>query len=713
MKSTRFQFNPFLTRKATLLPVLALLSASGTSLHAQSTWGGTTGALTGATADSAHAWSGAATNWTGGIPNTIGATANVTNDFSGATSIFLNGAVTVGTLNLNDTGATSDVAITVAGGTGGTFGGTGTPSLTFDNTSGNAVLTSAGASNVISANMTFTDSVDLTTTNSLTLSGVISGAGTLNKLNAGTSSVSLNGDNTSWNGGIRHERGLINMGGVAANDVLGSGSFTFNNAMATGGTTLTVNSNVSRSYDNAFIQNNADDVTGIEYASITSNATGYRIQTFTGDFSTGASYYGGTATNTNGQGLALRATKDTPAVGDEGTFIFTGDWSGYDAVKNIISGGTTNGQAFRILSGGSYVFDKSASTHSSAVAGSAGTFQLSSTESTIATKLILSEDASTLKNVVQFQNASGQRHSLGLRAGSSTGAIASGAIAITGAPGANFFAQDATSKLTVSGLVSGSGAGGVEINKSYTFTSADLTNTTQTPTGIVELSRAAGNTYSGGTTVTAGTLLVSNTSNSGTGTGTVTVKSGATLGGGSGATGGRITGATVIESGGFQTAGTRATASSAIIGIQTFETGGIDYQAGSIFEWNLTASGGSEGTRGTNYDGVSATSFSNTGANAIFRVVLNGTEDFTSGFWDADKSWTNIFTNIAGTAQSLQDLFGTTVQTYNTAGLVDTTAQGSFTISGSALTWSAVPEPTSALAGLLIGAGLLRRRRTA
>ena len=36
---------------------------------------------------------------------------------------------------------------------------------------------------------------------------------------------------------------------------------------------------------------------------------------------------------------------------------------------------------------------------------------------------------------------------------------------------------------------------------------------------------------------------------------------------------------------------------------------------------------------------------------------------------------------------------------------------GSFTISGNNLQFTTVPEPTSALAGLLIGAGLLRRRR--
>ncbi|MEO8617191.1 MAG: hypothetical protein ABI600_18785 [Luteolibacter sp.] len=34
-----------------------------------------------------------------------------------------------------------------------------------------------------------------------------------------------------------------------------------------------------------------------------------------------------------------------------------------------------------------------------------------------------------------------------------------------------------------------------------------------------------------------------------------------------------------------------------------------------------------------------------------------------------------------------------------------------FTGGGKTLTWSAVPEPTSALAGVLIGTGLLRRRR--
>jgi hypothetical protein len=39
------------------------------------------------------------------------------------------------------------------------------------------------------------------------------------------------------------------------------------------------------------------------------------------------------------------------------------------------------------------------------------------------------------------------------------------------------------------------------------------------------------------------------------------------------------------------------------------------------------------------------------------------------------------------------------------------TGQGYFGFTGTTLSWTAVPEPTSALAGILLSAGLLRRRR--
>ncbi|WFB35959.1 autotransporter-associated beta strand repeat-containing protein [Kiritimatiellota bacterium B12222] len=58
-----------------------------------------------------------------------------------------------------------------------------------------------------------------------------------------------------------------------------------------------------------------------------------------------------------------------------------------------------------------------------------------------------------------------------------------------------------------------------------------VSNGSLTKTGTGTLKLTAENTYAGGTTVSAGTLLISNTSGSGLGTGSVSVDSGATLGG--------------------------------------------------------------------------------------------------------------------------------------------------------------------------------------
>jgi len=493
-----------------IFAIMALIGLFGQTLQAQ-TW---TGTLNG----TAENWN-VGSNWSGGaFPNAIGANASINADITAAKSISLQQAITVGSLTIGDSNATSPSALTIASGTG-------TNILTFDNTSGNASLLNVGGANVISAGVNLTDSLDLTTTTALTLSGAVSGAGTLNKLAAGTAALTLSGNNTGWSGGIINRQGTINMTGAAGNATLGTGTFTFANVDGGAGNTLTLNAAVSKTIANNFVQNNADVQTGSEYAqiSISGGSSGYRVLTFTGNFSTGANFFGGTAGNANGQSLFLNAQTGTGTAANESTFIFTGDWSGYNGTAGGLA--TANTSAFRLQSG-SYVFDKSAAS-----ASASSGFQLQSTDPTVSGKLILSEDTSLLANAVQFNNATGQRHSLGSSAGANSTVTSSGAISITAAPGANFFAQNASGKLVVSGLVSGSGAGGLEINKSYTYTSADTVNSLQTPTGTVELSRAAGNTYSGGTTVTAGTLLVSNTSGSGTGTGAVSVVTGATFGG--------------------------------------------------------------------------------------------------------------------------------------------------------------------------------------
>jgi autotransporter-associated beta strand protein len=103
-----------------------------------------------------------------------------------------------------------------------------------------------------------------------------------------------------------------------------------------------------------------------------------------------------------------------------------------------------------------------------------------------------------------------------------------------------------------------SGPGGLTKNGSGTFTLAPAFN---------------GNSYTGGTTVNGGKLLVNNAIGSGTGSGAVTVNSGATLGGA-----GAISGAVTIHSGGHVAPGTS---------IESLDVGSLTLAAGSILDFEL------------------------------------------------------------------------------------------------------------------------------
>jgi fibronectin-binding autotransporter adhesin len=268
----------------------------------------------------------------------------------------------------------------------------------------------------------------------------------------------------------------------------------------------------------------------------------------------------------------------------------------------------------------------------------------------------------------------------------------------------------AATELTLSGQIDGSGG------------------LAKTGAGILTLSTAK--SYSGETTVKAGTLklglngsiayspkiTVGDAGSSGAVLDVSLVSGGFSVGGTQTLKGiGTVAGAVTISADGIQTAGDAVTVANTsgagTIGKQTFSTG-ITYNQGSIFEWNLTANTESTiGTRGINYDAVNTAALATSGSGAILRVVLNGSQDFSESFWIANRTWTDIFTDVAGTtAQNIASIFGGGVQTYNSSGIA-TPAQGAFAISGTSLTWTAVPEPSGMLAGLLLGAGLLRRRR--
>lgn len=216
------------------------------------------------------------------------------------------------------------------------------------------------------------------------------------------------------------------------------------------------------------------------------------------------------------------------------------------------------------------------------------------------------------------------------------------------------------------------------------------------------------NTYTGGTTISNGKLLVNGSL---TGSGAVSVASGATLGGS-----GSIAGATMIGSGGIHAPGNSP-------GVQAF-TSALTYTDGSIFSWEIDRTK-DQAIRGTGYDAVNVTGTlagldgadANTTTDAIFRIII-GDAGFTDDFWTKNNhTWANIFTESNGTTvkSSWAGIFGGGFEYYNTNGtaLVSAPTTGTFSLSDNTLSWnySAVPEPSSVLAGLLLGAGLLRRRR--
>jgi autotransporter-associated beta strand protein len=232
-------------------------------------------------------------------------------------------------------------------------------------------------------------------------------------------------------------------------------------------------------------------------------------------------------------------------------------------------------------------------------------------------------------------------------------------------------------------------------------------NDTLAKAGPGILTLAGNNTYMGTTVVTGGTLVVNGNQNAATGA--LTVSGGGTRLVGSGTIGGNTT----IGSGAVHSPGAPGA-----VGKQTFDQPGaattnLTYSSGSIFSWNIDRT--QSQTRGLGYDAVDVTGSLTATSGAIFQVVI-GDSNFSDAFWNTPRTWSDIFTNGSSAISNWATIFNGTMQFLNTSGAtVSPTGEGSFSLSGNTLSWAPqiafVPEPTSALVGLLIGAGLLRRRR--
>jgi autotransporter-associated beta strand protein len=226
-----------------------------------------------------------------------------------------------------------------------------------------------------------------------------------------------------------------------------------------------------------------------------------------------------------------------------------------------------------------------------------------------------------------------------------------------------------------------------------------------TKVGAGTLTLTAVNTYTGETKIDDGTLALD-------GTGSIASSSVITVGTGAGFNVSAVTGGWNLGAAQTLTGSGSVTGNATILGThnagvgvgsQAF-TGDLTYADDSIFAWDINTS-----STATGFDTVSVSGDLEAQSGSIFSVVLGPTA------WSDMQDTGNAFWNTAFAVRewSMVSIFGAnfTGSFASVTANQDVSPYGTFTINGSNLTWTAIPEPSTALGGLLLAAGLLRRRR--
>ncbi len=608
------------------------------------------------------------------------------NTFTGTTAIS-GGSLLLGnslalqgsTLNYNNQGGTLSFGTLTAATLGGLSGA---QNLALTNTTPAAVALTVGANNAdttYSGQLSGGGSLTKSGSGTLTLTGLSSYAGTTN-VAAGSLLLNTNG---VINGGTIGATGLFNVnggsltssgtstitGGNTAGFLLSSGSATFGTIQSTtsdgtlikvaGGTFSAGTVTLQRTANPG--QTNAPTTSGFVVSGGTAGISG-NLTIGTSNSSATALVNGGALTvtgtaivgnTTNTRFSTLQVSSGTLDVNGTNGVQLSTNTTVANPSQFLLTGGTTTVQAIKYGVAGSFT-------------GSRGDVIVNNG----AALYVGSGGVSVISGNTYTANFSVTGATLGAKANWSTSVpiVLSGTATIKAADVA-----DNSFDIALNGQLSGSGA-----------------NLTKTGGGTLTLSNSANN-YTGATLVSGGKLLVNG--NQSAANGAVTVASGATLGGS-----GTVGGATTIQSGGKLAVGNG-------VGSQTFSST-LDFQSGSIFDWDISASDTTMG-----FDTLSTGSGTTVSSTStVFNVILSGSAltdivNPLNSFWNLTPYNTQSWSMTSIFAGGFSGAFNNVVTS------TDVSAYGSFTISGSTLTWTAVPEPTSALVGLLVGAGLLRRRR--
>jgi autotransporter-associated beta strand protein len=467
-------------------------------------------------------------NWTpSGFPNATGASATF-NSPTGTQTVNLSAAITVGSISITNNGSNN---LTLANGTGGSLtmdaAGAGPATISYSGTN-------SGTNNVtISASVILTDSLTYTTSNvagtgvsTSTFTGTITGSGGFTK--AGPGRLSMTTVAKAYTGATVVDQGRFRM--TSAGQLTGTSS-------------ILVNSGGSLYLDS----NSGTWSFGSSAASTTVTING------DGDNGGGA----GTQGALRNQGSGTNTFANPLALGSAAT-IHT------DGSSILQLNGGLSGSATLTKSGG-------------------GTLQLTTANpsfsggASVTNGTILVDAASNLgTGALEFAQSAGNNTSVTLN--NATQSISSLSSIWTDTSGTR------TQTLTLNGTaltVNQSGASTFGTGSVATLTSVIAGAGSVTKQGAGSLTLGSTNTYTGGTTVSAGTLLANGAvsgANSATGTGGVTVGGGAsaaTLGG----TGG-VSGTVTVNNNGTLAPGAS---------IESLDTGSLVFNAGSTFSYEFNS----------------------------------------------------------------------------------------------------------------------------